>query len=217
MGRVNSAAVYASGGGSATAEELASVARSYESRGAPVRFRLTPLTPRNALPLLLAAGGQVSRPVVVMTLDLAAVGAAGSPPTVELTPGAGAEWAETYLSAYDAREGRPRLELAVAAPSPRRYALARSERGVAGIALGVLVDGALGVFDVLTVPEHRRTGVATATVGALLEWGRDEGADIAYLQVAADNAGALRLYERLGFEPAYEYLYAWPAPPSSPV
>lgn len=217
MGRVNSAAVYQDASGPATAEELADVVRSYESRGAPARFRLTPLSPRATLPLLAAEGFRASRPVVVMTSDLRRAADVGGSPAVELASAAGVEWAETYLAAYDELDGRPRLELAEAAPSPRRFALARGDSGVAGIALGVIVDGALGLFDVLTVPEHRRQGVATTTVDSLLAWGREAGADLAYLQVASDNSDALRLYERLGFSAAYEYLYAWPAPPSSPL
>ncbi|MFS8522431.1 MAG: helix-turn-helix transcriptional regulator, partial [Micromonosporaceae bacterium] len=55
--------------------------------------------------------------------------------------------------------------LAAAARRPRRFAAARLGGEVAGLALGVVAEGALGVFDVMTAPRHRRRGVATAVVG----------------------------------------------------
>ena len=47
-----------------------------------------------------------------------------------------------------------------------------------------------------------------AVVGALLAWGREAGADVAYLQVAATNLPAAALYARLGFGTAYTYAYS---------
>jgi ribosomal protein S18 acetylase RimI-like enzyme len=42
---------------------------------------------------------------------------------------------------------------------------------------------------------------------ALLERGRELGAAAAWLQVEADNAMAVRLYEKFGFRVAYAYRY----------
>ncbi len=56
------------------------------------------------------------------------------------------------------------------------------------------------VESVLTLPEHRRQGLAEATILELLGRLQRAGATSAYLDVDTSNAtGALRLYERCGF------------------
>src|ERR1043166_7206966 len=55
------------------------------------------------------------------------------------------------------------------------------------------------IHDVAVVEEARNSGVATQLIGAALEWLRDRGAPRAVLWSAAANAGAQRLFHRLGF------------------
>ena len=50
-------------------------------------------------------------------------------------------------------------------------------------------------------------------MNALLEWGRSQGAARAYLQVEAENAAAVALYARLGFQTFYSYHYREAAEP----
>jgi hypothetical protein len=59
--------------------------------------------------------------------------------------------------------------------------------------------------------DHRRHGLGLAVVDALLEWGAEQGATTAYLQVLGDNAAALALYARLGFREHHRYRYLTPA------
>lgn len=181
------------------------VAASYAARGLPALVRLTPLAPPGLPddPRLRPARA----PVVVMTRGLGDL-PAGAHGAVELSEDAGAAWRAAFLAHHEPVEGRVRLALAEAAPRERRFASLTANGEVAGMALGVVAEGALGLFDVLTAPAHRRRGVATAVVAALLAWGREAGADVAYLQVAAANGPALALYARLGFRPAYRYSYA---------
>nr|WP_238341713.1 GNAT family N-acetyltransferase [Actinopolymorpha rutila] len=80
-----------------------------------------------------------------------------------------------------------------------------------GIGRGVVTGRWLGVSAVEVVPAYRRRGLARAVMAALGTWGRDLGADWAYLQVSADNTDALRLYDRLGFRLDHQYRYYGPA------
>jgi len=64
-----------------------------------------------------------------------------------------------------------------------------------------------GLFDLATLKGHRREGIGLATCVHLLHLARQRGAERAWLSVVADNAPALRLYEKLGFAPVYDYWY----------
>lgn len=76
-----------------------------------------------------------------------------------------------------------------------------------GRAIGrLVVDGRWAGFAAVTVdPEHRRAGLATAVMAALAGKALEEGASAAWLQVETDNAGALALYDGLGFATHHAY------------
>ena len=59
-------------------------------------------------------------------------------------------------------------------------------------------------------PEQRRQGLGLAVMAALLEWGAEQGATTAYLQVLGDNAAALELYAGMGFTTHHAYRYLTP-------
>jgi [ribosomal protein S18]-alanine N-acetyltransferase len=56
------------------------------------------------------------------------------------------------------------------------------------------------VMNVAVDPSHRRRGIATALLERLFEVTRDEARRGYTLEVRVSNAGAIRLYERLGFQ-----------------
>ncbi|GAA4697685.1 GNAT family N-acetyltransferase [Nocardioides conyzicola] len=69
----------------------------------------------------------------------------------------------------------------------------------------------VGFRSIEVAPAHRRQGLGVAVMAALLEWGAEQGASTAYLQVLGDNVAALGLYERLGFVTHHAYRYLTPA------
>ncbi|MEU2161764.1 GNAT family N-acetyltransferase [Streptomyces chengbuensis] len=69
-----------------------------------------------------------------------------------------------------------------------------------------VVDGRWAGFMAVEVdPVHRRQGLATAVMAALARRALDEGASAAWLQVEADNGGALALYEGMGLSVHHLY------------
>jgi ribosomal protein S18 acetylase RimI-like enzyme len=74
----------------------------------------------------------------------------------------------------------------------------------------VLSHDWVGLAGLEVTPDRRRHGIGLAMVATLLEWGAEQGARTAYLQVLADNTPALGLYERLGFTVHHRYRYLAP-------
>jgi GNAT superfamily N-acetyltransferase len=71
-----------------------------------------------------------------------------------------------------------------------------------------VVDGRWAGFNAVEVdPAHRRQGLATAVMAALARNALTEGATGAYLQVEEENAGALAMYEGMGFALHHAYHY----------
>jgi predicted GNAT family acetyltransferase len=60
--------------------------------------------------------------------------------------------------------------------------------------------------NVATLPEARGTGLATAACARLCRMLLEDGIDTISLNVRADNAAAIRAYEKLGFAQAADYV-----------
>lgn len=107
-------------------------------------------------------------------------------------------WAEADYAALLRSDGAVRRCLFVAV---------RGEL-LAGFAVGSLVAGEAELESVAVREELRQQGLGRALCRAVLEWSWVEGAAAVALEVRAGSAGAIRLYESLGFvavgrRPAY--------------
>lgn len=87
------------------------------------------------------------------------------------------------------------------------YCAAHTDGELAGAARGALVDDLLYLSSLTVGREHRRRGLATRLMNRLGTWASARRATACVLQVAADNAAALAVYERLGFEESHRYRY----------
>lgn len=217
--RANSATPLAPAVGDDPARTIAAVEAAYRTRGLPPIVRLPSFAPAALDSLLADRGYRLLDPSLVLArpLDAADRTAAASLRAVGD--------ADAWLAAHDALAG-PRPAAATAAHRrilrllPGRPCFAALADPVDGrlvaAGLGVLVEGRLGVFDVVTDPTRRRRGHARRLLGALLAWGVAAGAEEAFLQVVAANAPARRLYDGLGFRLAYRYHYRAPETPPAP-
>ena len=84
--------------------------------------------------------------------------------------------------------------------------LARDHQ-VIGVGLGVIEDSFVGLFDIVVDKAYRHTGLGYLIVENILRWGRNKGAQTAYLQVLSDNIPAIGLYGKMGFKEKYQYWY----------
>jgi ribosomal protein S18 acetylase RimI-like enzyme len=69
---------------------------------------------------------------------------------------------------------------------------------IAGFTSLIALGGAAYVDNVVTRPQYRRRGVASATVTRAIEAAHDRGMETVFL-LAEDGGDPQRLYERLGF------------------
>ncbi len=88
-------------------------------------------------------------------------------------------------------------------PNSRYFMVATNEQDqIVGYAAVLVV--APGVeADVLTVavlPEYARQGIATHFMGELEKWSKEKQATAMMLEVGVENAGAIALYEKLGYQ-----------------
>jgi ribosomal protein S18 acetylase RimI-like enzyme len=74
------------------------------------------------------------------------------------------------------------------------------------------------IANVATHPSQRRRGIGRALTEKAVQGARQKGCKEIWLQVRDDNAGALRMYEALGFkEEARRTTYRWSAGQTSPM
>jgi len=87
------------------------------------------------------------------------------------------------------------------------FASIADDDGQAAVARGVLTDGWLGVTALTVDQSRRRGGLGRHLMADLTRWAVHRGAHCAYLQVAAENDAALRLYDTLGYVRHHPYHY----------
>ncbi len=85
--------------------------------------------------------------------------------------------------------------------------LAVARLGSVASGVAAYADDWVGFRSIEVDPARRREGLGRAVMAALLEWGAEQGAATAYLQVLADNESALALYAGLGFREHHRYRY----------
>ena len=71
------------------------------------------------------------------------------------------------------------------------------------VAPGVEAD----VLTVAVLPDYARQGIATHFMNELEKWSKDKQALAMMLEVGVENAGAIALYEKLGFKVHHTYRY----------
>lgn len=234
----------------------AAAERLYARHGLPAVFRLTPLAAPEADARLAAAGYAVFDPSRVMTRLLDGDLPPWAP-QVEIADRPTAEWLDGFAAANGVAPHHHATHHAMVRAISQRtgFATLRSKphdlsgsgsagagAGAEGPAIGfglAVRDGdAVGFFDIVIAPAHRRQGHALVLMQALMHWartdgaapgpGRGDGAPLgthshgttpgarwAYLQVRDHNPAARRLYAGLGFTDLYRYHYRVPAAPGA--
>jgi ribosomal protein S18 acetylase RimI-like enzyme len=174
-----------------------------------IRFKMTDAVYPVDLDDRLAARDYEKEPATsVQTLDLLDM-ATDISENVDISPHLTAIWLEDFvrLSRADTRLAPTMRHIFGKILPETGFLQLRHHDETVAVALGVLDENRLGIFDVVTSIDQRRQGFGETVVRNLLAWGAGKGATTAYLQVMSDNDHALRLYDKIGFREAYCYWY----------
>lgn len=178
-------------------------------RGLDVRpcFRLTPLAPVELDQHLERLGWKRFEESIVMTCDLQKLDLAGAG---DLTPLDDMElFADASFAIHErALQQRSSFLELLGRIRPVKGMFVRCSDGEAVANALCVCDGPMaGLFDVGTLSSARRRGHGQALIASVLKWAKGEGAKTAWLQIDAENAAGIALYEAFGFQEAYRYAY----------
>ena len=186
----------------------------YREHRLPTTFRLSPLAPPALDASLEKRGWRRFDETIVMTADLSKVvldtdvlADKSTRFTVTTTPDPA--WIEACRRIDGmGRANVERLErlLDNMLPPAGFGRIVRDDR-IDALALAVLDNDLIGLFEVMTAADQRRRGLARILTTGLLRWGRQNGASLGWLAVVADNQPAVRLYQSQGFREVYRYHY----------
>jgi N-acetylglutamate synthase len=176
----------------------------YTERRLPVQVHL-PVEARRLLDAELGERGwPADQHTQVLVARLAALTPATDAPPVELATTPDDAWLALYRGGQGLAEPARSL---LTRHETVAFASLRLDGRTVAVGRAAVDDGWLGVMAVEVEPAYRRQGLAGAVMAALWQWGAQRNAERGYLQVSADNAPAIALYEKLGYWLHHDYHY----------
>ncbi|MER7580552.1 GNAT family N-acetyltransferase [Kitasatospora sp. NPDC097691] len=192
-------------------EALAAVRAWYAERGLPSYVEvITPGSPEELRTELDRLGAGYA-PTLVRTGPLAGLARAGNGlDRVRLSRTADEAWLSLYRRVSGDRKVEEAARRVLHGGPSVWFATVPGAPGQPPLAIGrCVIEGAWACFGAIEVqPYARRAGLATAVMAVLASRAAEEGATGGYLQVEAENAGAIALYDGLGFTTSHTYHYA---------
>jgi len=179
----------------------------FEAYGRPLTFRLSPLAGPALVEHIESEGWSAFGESLVMRLDLDNEDVHGAMDQIPLRDMG--RFVGAAMETQDADPAlRPGLSEVIGAiqPDAGLFVLEQDEKPVA-TAICVHEGSLAGLFEVATSEAERGKGHGRRLILSALKWARLRGARHAWLQVAADNVAATRLYDTLGFRELYRYHY----------
>lgn len=181
----------------------------YQKQDLPTVFKMTSsVFPGDLDEKLHAKGYQIDSPTSVQTIDLSAVNLQETE-----MPELGVDLSDTWLESFCSisavsRMHRKTLQKILINIVPNHCFVAiKSNESIVACGLGVLQSGYVGLFDIITDKEFRNRGYGQQIVKSILDWGKQNKAQMGYLQVMLNNIPALYLYAKIGFVERYQYWY----------
>ena len=192
-------------------EKIAFCETQYKVRGQRTVFKLTLAAPDGLDAALRSRGYEIDAETTVRTLDLAGLDAqpetSGIEVVIEREMSEG--WAADNARLHGENPARSEVINRILKGLVVESAFVRLRRDGETVALGrgALDQGWIAPYEIIVDERYRQQGLGKSLMLAILQWGKDQGARNAYLQVMCDNAPAIRLYTSMGFSEQYRYWY----------
>ena len=181
----------------------------YTGKKLPAVFKITPaIYPEDLDARLMASGYRKDSPTSVQVMELRPANVQTAR-EVLVREDLSAEWLDSFCRMSAVTEThRETLRQILTAIVPRHcFVSLKSDDKAIACGLGVLQSGYIGLFDIVTDEACRNHGYGRQVVESILAWGKQNGAQKAYLQVMLNNPSALHLYSKTGFVEKYQYWY----------
>jgi N-acetylglutamate synthase len=189
-------------------EKIVRCERLYQENQLPTIFRLLSFSEESQhLDQLLAQRGyRVLDRARVQSLKLSSKLATENPALKAISL---ADWLPIYAQWSNRYSELEHIhhELLERIASPILFAALYQQGAPVACGLGMLEHELYGLFDIVTDHEQRRKGYGMQLVASMLDWGKQCGAQYAYLQVIDTNLAAQQMYIKLGFQESYQYWY----------
>lgn len=193
-------------------EAIQRIVGFYNDRAIIPRFQMTAVSqPVNLDEILAKLGFAVELAVAIRVTSIEQLASIEPSVPVKIRARPDLAWLRTYIvgNSYDQASVEIRKAIVERIAQKKAFATAAIDGKIAGVGLGVVERGWLGLFAIATLEQHRRQGVAMSINRALAAWASKQGAIRAYLQVFVGNISGLALYRSLGFAETYRYWYRW--------
>jgi GNAT superfamily N-acetyltransferase len=178
----------------------------YRTRSQPVIFRLPSFVENTRLDSYLADRGySLIDPSLVLYRALDPTEKKG-PDFIKMERNSWLE-ANSDISGVDAAKQAIHAKILERIPVASLFTAVKDQDRPVTCGLGVIHETYFGIFDIMTKTDFRRRGHGTQLIEVMLSWARRNGARHAYVQVMANNAPAVRLYEKFGYRRLYHYWY----------
>lgn len=180
---------------------------TFAAHGLGAAVRQSPLCPPGLPAVLDRLGWHCGYETLVMTADLddADIGSGiDHLPTHDIQ-----RFAEACIRIDKARDTTAETVASIISRIEPAAGLFLMEGASGPTAVGICVQDfdLAGIQQVVVERSVRRQGIGRELVSSALRWARLRGARQGWLQVLADNAQAIALYQSMGFRTAYSYAY----------
>lgn len=182
----------------------------YFQRGQPSSFKISEISQPSGIDNLLESMGYSREfEVSVMMKDLSGFNKSLEKNTVRASENPDDLWLDNYLRMNETDISRKITLSAIMEkiPAVKGFLTLYSGSVPVGCGLGIVEDRFIGLYDIVIDKSYRMKGFGISLIENLLTWGKSKGADLAYLQVLAENKPAVGLYSKLGFSEEYPYWY----------
>lgn len=186
-------------------EKIAFCEEQFAKRGFPRCFRLAEMPGYDAIAAQLTERGYVEENPNLVLLNPSVDG-----PEAAITELALDEWLEVafQIDPVDDPDLKPWQHRVFSRSAlPQRFAVIMRDGQACAYGYSTLQGNILNLNDLWVRPDLRGQGIGAQLIHGLMRRGREDGAAIASITVNESNAGARRLYARLGFVQRYRYSY----------